>query len=138
MEEKREVRKQKTPSGEVVTEQTSTAAAPEEAQERREVKGIFQLRYLVYYFLGVLEVLLAFRLLFKLLGANPDSGFVSFIYSVTNVFLAPFSGIFHTATSQGVETTSVLEPATLIAIVVYGILGWGIAKLFDALLVGKE
>src|SRR5665648_1153901 len=34
---------------------------------------------IVYYILGLLEVMLGFRLVFKLLGANPGSGFVSFI-----------------------------------------------------------
>ncbi len=37
-------------------------------------KGIFQASYLVYYVLGLLETALALRLIFKLLGANPDSG----------------------------------------------------------------
>src|SRR5665648_1103186 len=46
---------------------------------------------IVYYILGLLEVLLGFRLVFKLLGANPGSGFVSFIYSISEVFLVPVS-----------------------------------------------
>lgn len=55
----------------------------------------FKAKNIVYYILGVLEVLLAFRLVFKLLGANPQSPFVSFIYSVSQAFLSPllvFSG----------------------------------------------
>lgn len=39
------------------------------------------------------------------------------------------AGIFRAAVSQGVETTAVLEPATLVAIVVYAVLAWGIAQL---------
>ena len=31
--------------------------------------------------------------------------------------------------AEGIETTSVLEPSTLVAIVVYVILAWGIVKL---------
>ena len=41
----------------------------------------------VYVIFGILEALLAFRLVFLLLGANRDSGFVSFIYGVTEVFV---------------------------------------------------
>ncbi len=86
---------------------------------------------IVYYILGVLEVLFAFRLVFKLLGANPQSPFVSFIYSVSQAFLSPFSGIFRSATTKGIEAQSVLEPATIIAMIVYAIIAWGIVKLIE-------
>jgi hypothetical protein len=86
---------------------------------------------IVYYVLGVLEVLFTFRLVFKLLGANPQSPFVSLIYSITQVFLAPFSGIFPSATTKGLETQSVLEPPTIIAMIVYAVIAWGIIKLIE-------
>lgn len=86
---------------------------------------------IVYYILGVLEVLLAFRLVFKLLGANPKSPFVSFIYSVSQAFLAPFNGIFRSAVTKGIEAQSILEPTTIIAMIVYAILAWGIVKLIE-------
>lgn len=84
---------------------------------------------IVYYILGVLEVLLAFRLVFKLLGANPASPFVSFIYALTQIFLYPFTGIFPTAVTKGLEAQAILEPTTIIAMIVYGIIAWGIVKL---------
>lgn len=93
--------------------------------KRHKVKKI------VYYILGVLEVLFAFRLLFKLLGANPGSIFVSFIYTVSQAFMAPFAGIFRPSVTSGVETQSVLEPATIIAMIVYALIAWGIAKMID-------
>jgi hypothetical protein len=86
-------------------------------------------RNAVYYILGVLETLLAFRLVLKLLGANPASGFVSMVYGITDVLLLPFTGIFRSASTEGIETASVLEPATIIAMIVYAVIGWGIAKL---------
>lgn len=88
-------------------------------------------KQIVYYVLGVLEVLFAFRLVFKLLGANPQSPFVSLIYSVSQVFLAPFSGIFPSAVTKGLETQSVLEPSTIIAMIVYAVLAWGVIKLIE-------
>ena len=90
-----------------------------------------QARKIVYYILGVLEVLFAFRLIFKLLGANPQSLFVSFIYSVSQAFLIPFTGIFRSAVTKGIEAQSVLEPTTIIAMIVYGIIAWGIVKLIE-------
>jgi len=83
----------------------------------------------IYYVLGVLEVLFAFRFVFKILGANIESTFVSFIYASTNLFLTPFTGIFRFAVSEGIETKSVLEPALIIGMIVYALLAWGIVKL---------
>jgi len=51
------------------------------------------------------------------------------IYGLTGIFIWPFEGIFRRGFAQGVETTSVLEPATLVALIVYAILAWGIVKL---------
>jgi len=86
---------------------------------------------IVYYILGVIEVLLAFRLIFKLLGANPQSSFVSAIYTVSQAFLIPFNGIFRSAVTKGIEAQSVLEPTTIIAMIVYAIIAWGIVKLIE-------
>lgn len=85
--------------------------------------------YLVYFIFGALEILLAFRLVLKLMGASTGSGFVRLIYSISNIFVMPFEGIFRRATTQGIETTSVFEPSTLVALIVYVVLAWGIVKL---------
>lgn len=92
-----------------------------------------QAKRILYYVLGVLESLLVFRFVFRLLGANPASGFVSFIYAITEIFLAPFYGIFRPYSTQGIETRSVFEPATLIAMLVYGIIAYGLARLIELL-----
>ena len=98
-------------------------------QKRPKAESSQTIEYIVYFLFGLLEALLIFRLVFKLMGANPVSTFVNFIYSLTELFVMPFLGIFRQATTAGVETTAVLEPATLVAIVVYTILAWGIAQL---------
>lgn len=94
-----------------------------------DVKETFTAKKVVYYVLGFLEVLLLIRLIFKLFGANPNSGFVSIIYTISQILLAPFIAIFRTATSEGIETRSVLEPSTIIAMAIYALLAWGIVKL---------
>jgi hypothetical protein len=98
---------------------------------KKENQGNLKIRKIIYYFLGILEVLFAFRLAFKILGANPQSTFVVIIYSVTDLFLAPFVGIFRMAVSKGIETQSVLEPTLIIAMIVYALLSWGIVKLIE-------
>ena len=97
---------------------------------RKNYTGSFTAERVVYYILGIIEVLLGFRLVFKLLGANPGSVFVSFIYEKTQVLLVPFNAIFRTESTPGIETTAVLEPSTIIAMVVYTLIAWGIVKLF--------
>ena len=89
--------------------------------------------YLVYFFFGALEILLAFRLVLKLAGASMSSAFVGLIYGVTGVFILPFEGIFRRGIAQGVEMTSIFEPSTLVAIIVYSVLAWGIVKLIRVL-----
>jgi hypothetical protein len=96
------------------------------------------LKRIVYYILGIIEVLLAFRLVFKLLGANPVSPFVSGIYTLSNIFISPFIGIFRTASSRGVETVSVLEPSTIVAMIVYALIAWGIVKLIEIIRASKN
>lgn len=81
----------------------------------------------VYYVLGIIEVILAFRLIFKLLAANSANSFVSMLYSLTGIFIFPFIGIFRTTASAG----AVFEPATAIAILFYMILAYGIIKLIQ-------
>jgi hypothetical protein len=85
--------------------------------------------YLIYFIFGFLEILLAFRLVLKLTGASVASTFVRFIYGLTGIFTLPFEGIFRRGYAQGVEATAVLEPSTIVAIVVYILLAWGIVKL---------
>lgn len=87
------------------------------------------IEYLIYFFFGLLEILLGFRLVFKLAGAGVSSAFVNLIYGITGLFILPFEGIFSRGISQGLDTTSILEPATLVALVVYAFASWGIVKL---------
>ena len=110
-----------------LTKKTTIKAVGVQAEKSQTVE------YTIYFIFGVIVTLLLFRLGFKLTGANPVSGFVSFIYAVTGLFIMPFVGIFHQATSTGVEVTAVLEPATLVGIIVYIILAWGIVQLVEIL-----
>lgn len=83
----------------------------------------------LYWITSLLEALLAFRLAFKFLGADPGSTFASLVYDYSAPFVAPFAGIFRTAVNAGTETNSVLEPATIIAMLVYGLIGYGLVRL---------
>jgi len=86
---------------------------------------------IIWYIVGFIGILLAFRFVLKLLGANPNSGFVDFIYAVSGVLTAPFDNIFGVTGTTAGEVSSVFEPSILVAGVVYMLIGWGIVKLLN-------
>jgi uncharacterized protein YggT (Ycf19 family) len=87
----------------------------------------------VWFLAGLVDVILAIRFVMKLLAANPASGFVSFMYNLSEPLIAPFRGIFGTPATGG----SVLEPASLVAIVIYSLIAWGLVALIRLLTAPK-
>jgi len=82
---------------------------------------------IVSWIIGILEALLAFRLLFKFLGSDPGGAFVKFIYTYSDPLVTPFKGIIKTAGTQGIEII------TVIAMIVYALVGYGIIRLIEIL-----
>lgn len=80
----------------------------------------------IYVITGILEAVLALRFLFRLLGANSANGFVSFVYDFTHPLVSPFYGIFSYVPDLAI---GVWEWSTLIAMLVWGLLGYGLAAL---------
>ena len=85
----------------------------------------FRAAAVVGFIVGVIDVLIAGRFLLKLLGASSQSSFVNAIYGVSAPLVAPFHGIFPNTGSSG----NVFEPAALVAIAVFALLGWGAVML---------
>src|SRR5690348_6074802 len=79
----------------------------------------------VYLILGIIEALLVIRLILKLLAANPAAGSSSLIYGITAPLVVLFEGVFPNARGDG----SVLEAATILAMIVYALVAWGIVQL---------
>ena len=101
---------------EQVSRQTETHNSQSDSQLARRI---------VVVVFSFIEVVFAFRLLFKLFGANSGNGFVKFLYAVTQPFVGIFEGIFSKPAANG----SVLEPATLIVMVIVALIAWGVMKL---------
>ena len=89
-------------------------------------KPLYRGTQIVWYVIGFLEVLLAFRFVLKLLPANSGAGFSSFIYNVSYPFVAPFLSVFRVSQIEG----NIFEWTTLLAMLVYLLIAWGIVKLF--------
>ena len=85
----------------------------------------FRAAAVVWFVVGVVEIFIAARFLVKLFGASAHSAFVNFIYQVSSPLVAPFTGIFGDTGTR----TNTFETASLVAIVVYAVIGWGIVVL---------
>jgi predicted trehalose synthase len=106
----------------VAAEHSEAVISDPYAQRRGIASKVTQAIYLIF---GIVEALLVIRFVLKLLGANPEVGFASLIYRLSSPLVAPFVGLFGTPQMNGM----VLELEALVAIVVYGLVAWGLAKL---------
>lgn len=120
-----------TPTSQQVVRQTKVmrpvvdSTSPQQSYQTK--KAIFRSYQVIWYILGVVEVLLAFRVVLKFLGANSYSEFTNLIYAVSGPFAQPFAGIFQTTASSNL----VFEWSTLIAMAVYAVVAYGVVALFQ-------
>ena len=77
---------------------------------------------IVWLIAGIILILLAFRFILSLLGANPANAFADFIYDASYPFVAPFFGLFSYDNIQ--YGVSRFEIYTLVAMLVYAALAW--------------
>jgi uncharacterized protein YggT (Ycf19 family) len=106
-------------------EPQAKGAAPQKVYETK--KTIFRFDQVVWYILGLIEVILGFRMTLKALGANPFSGFTNLIYTISDPLALPFRGILRTSATQG----AVFEWSTIVAAMVYLCIAWGLVYLLD-------
>jgi YggT family protein len=92
--------------------------------EARRVAG-HRITQVVYWVFALVEGLIAIRLVLRVLGANPSAGFAQFIYGITTPLIAPFLGLFGNPSYQN----SVLELSSIVALVVYALVAWLLARL---------
>lgn len=122
----REVYEQRAsgPGGEQVV-RSEHVSVPSEATLR--TAGVERAKQVIYFIFGAIEALLAIRFVLLLLGASEASGFVRLIYGLSQPFVLPFQGIFGTPSLGG----SVIEWASLVGIVVYALIAYGLARLIE-------
>lgn len=115
-----------------VTQTTRTVGTPIQTEHPQKAfekkKAIFRTYQIIWYILGVIEVLLTFRILLKLLGANINTIFVSLIYIISDPLAIPFSGIFGVTY---VKNGAYFEWSTIVAMIVYLIIAYGLVHLMQ-------
>ena len=100
-------------------------SVPSDAARRRD--GVTRSKQVIYFIFGLINVLLLMRFVLLLLGANEVSPFVTLIYGLSRAFVLPFRGIFGAPDLGG----SVFEWATLVGIVVYSLVAYGIVRVVE-------
>lgn len=81
---------------------------------------------IVYFLFGALQLLLAVRVILQLIGVNADNAFASLVYGLSAPFVALFTSLLQ---NPMLGESSVLEITTLIAMLVWAIVGWLIGRL---------
>lgn len=100
-----------------------TTSQHEQGQDGRVTT--FKVTQLIWLFLGILEAALALRFLFKLIGVNEANTFASFLYGLTDLFVAPFASLTGAPSTAGMT----FEFSTLIAMIIYALIGWALERL---------
>jgi len=119
---------QKTVERVVVSETPNTVTKQTVVQSGLSTQDFFvsKTNQIIFTFIGIIDLLLMLRIAFLLLGAN-RVGFVNFILNLTQIFVAPFVGIF----PAPVSGASYFDVAALVAIIVYLVFGAIIGVLLD-------
>lgn len=87
--------------------------------------ALYRVSQFVWLLFGGLEALIGIRVLLLLIGANPANWFTAFVYQLSDVFLWPFRNIVANPTFQN----HVFEVTSLIAMIVYPLIGWAMVRL---------
>src|SRR5437868_4138801 len=98
----------------VEAQQRAIAAANQNSAVARVVR-------IVYFVFGALDILLALRFVLHAFGANPNNGFASLIYTLSQPFVVVFATLFENPKLGG---DAVLEFTTIVAIIVYAFVAW--------------
>lgn len=116
---------QETEVRETVTQDGNASVQRQTVARSSRMSSVVLAQRIVWLIVGFINALIALRFVLLLLGANRDVPFMDFVYSVSAPFVAPFVGIF----GEPSYGRSVFEVSSILAIVVYLLIGLGIVKL---------
>lgn len=88
-------------------------------------EAIYKVTQFIWLLFGGLEALIGIRVILMLIGANPANPFTALVYQLSELFLWPFRNI---VANPGFEN-HILEITSIIAMIVYPLIGWAIVRL---------
>jgi hypothetical protein len=107
-----------------MTDFRETRTSEHEAGRTQRI-ATFKATQLIWLFLGIIEAIIALRFIFRLIGVNAVNNFASFIYSLSNFFVAPFLSL----TGAPAAGNMVFEFSSLLAMAIYLLIAWGIERI---------
>lgn len=87
------------------------------------------LQRLINIILAIITFFIGFRILFRLLAANPSTPFVSWIYSISDRLVYPFTGIFP---NPSISNIGVLDVVAIISLLAYALVAYLITLVLDS------
>ena len=87
----------------------------------------FKATQIIWLLLGILEAAIALRVIFKFIAVNAENSFATMLFSVTQIFVAPFISLTGAPTSGEM----VLEVSSLIAMFVYLLIAWALDRIIN-------
>jgi uncharacterized membrane protein YuzA (DUF378 family) len=114
-------------------EYVEEVVSPGEVQQRHVVHdeateryaAISRVNQILWLLFGLIIGLIGLRVVLKLIGANTAAAFAQLIYSLTDVFLWPFTGI----TTDPAVGAFQFEFSSILAMLVYALVAWGLTRL---------
>src|ERR1700722_16679953 len=94
-------------------------------QEYSETKKVVRSYNIIWFIVGFINVLLGFRFVFEILGANPYNEFTQLVYASSYIFAQPFHSIFGITTVANVY----FDWSILLAMMVYHLIVYGLMQL---------
>jgi YggT family protein len=88
--------------------------------------GSYMIARVVWAILAVVNVILGFRFILRILAANPAADFVAFVYNISAALMAPFANMVR---NLRLDNGGVIEWSTLVAMAVYWLAAWAIVSL---------
>jgi len=101
----------------------------EHEQGREQRVATFKATQMIWLLLGILEAVIALRVVFKLIAVNAANPFATLLYNVTHLFVAPFASL----TSAPAVGGMVLEISSILAMIVYLLIAWALVRIVDVL-----
>ena len=83
--------------------------------------------WMVHFFVGVAEILLALRIVLRFFNGDPDATFVNWAYTVTALLLEPLRGVF--TSFDVVNRGWVVDYVALFAMAAYAVAGYMVVSM---------
>jgi hypothetical protein len=107
-----------------MTEYKEVRTVEHEAGQEQRI-ATFKATQIIWLLLGLLEAVIALRVVFKLMGVNAANPFATLLYKVTDLLVAPFASLIGAPASGGM----VLEISSIIAMIIYLLIAWALERI---------